>query len=98
MNLNELRNAETARREYECVQEQREALADMCVVSVSLGCTPDDLRPIQLTKGLSGTGSVTSIGFPSDLAIALSEAITSWLDRRESAAKDTLKSLGVDVR
>lgn len=101
MKLSELERADQARRDLRQARDQQEALKKYRVISVSIaqGKTeiPEGIGSITLRSGQSGTGSLSCIGFPDDLASYLSLAIEQWIDNRVKDAEARLETLGVDL-
>jgi hypothetical protein len=98
MKMDDLRKAGEARCRYERAKRDRDALDEMLVIGLFLGRHLDEPRPIELRHNHpSGTGSVSGIGFPSDLQIAMEQALKAWAEGRVLAAEDELQSFGIEI-
>ena len=98
MKMDDLRRAADVSRGMVEAERQARELDEFVITGISLqrvGRTAGD--PIKLCEGQSGTGSITGIGWPSDLAAALNVAMRKVFADRIEAGRAELKELGVEV-
>lgn len=101
MKFSEIQKAHDAQREYRDAVGYRNDLKDYHVVCATIARasmeSSEGPGSIVLKRMGSGTGSVSSIGFPDDLQEMLTAAMRAWAEKRFAAAEEKLKSLGIDL-
>lgn len=99
MKLQELQSAANLLRALKEAEEACDVLAPMSVTGVFLSLNPDKspADSALLQKGNRSTGWSGSIGFPDDLADALTAALLDWAQTRVDVAQAELKALGVEL-
>lgn len=101
MKLSDLERADQARRDLREAKEQQKSLKDYVAVAITIARgkneSPEGPWSITLRSGICGTGSLTSIGFPDDLASYLNLALEKWITERVKDAEARLETLGVDL-
>ncbi len=74
------------------------ALKPMKVVAFELGTTRSgEPMNVHLSQLRSGTGTLSSLGLPDGLSIALQEAACAWLQAEIDEMRRELKNLGVSL-
>ena len=98
MNVYEIEAASKLVSERKRALETAEALANMQVIGVYLSIEGSVVAdPISLRRGCgSGTGSVSSIGWPDDLAEVLDKALHRWAEDKIEAANEALRLAGAE--
>ncbi len=94
----DLKAAADVARRLEEAQRQKEALDEQHVVGVLLHHNRDlPTDPIVLKQGGStGSGSVTSIGFPKELQDQLQEGLRAFASKRVKDLEAQLRAFGVE--
>lgn len=98
MDRGELARAARANETLTRAERDLEALKDFKVFGVLIDRGDGGLRPITLQKGgCGGTGSVSSIGYPDELAIAMTRALHEHFLSRVESARGELARLGISI-
>lgn len=97
MKFSDLEKANRVRCVMERATEQREALRGKFIAGILIANRKDDPAPISLQAGTSGTGTISSIGFPDGLRVILEDALHAWCQGRIDEAQRELVELGVDL-
>src|ERR1700729_1147297 len=96
MKFSSLHDIDLHRRELEEARRNKRDLTPLMVTSITLGRHTDDFG-ITLKKGVSGTGSINSLGFPWEMSRLLMAAIMEWVDNRIARHENCLVELGVEL-
>lgn len=98
MDRYELKSAAKAQDALERAERDLEAIVGYEIEGISIHHVDrHGGDPINLRKGLSGTGSISSIGFPDGLKTALNAAMLEYFRAQVNAHQDTLAALGINI-
>lgn len=99
MTLDDLKAAEQARSNYERAIAHRTALKDhfVCEIIVGRGENNNRGEGTCLSPVRGGSGTISSIGYPSSLRAAMTSALMDWINSQINEAAAELKQLGVEV-
>jgi hypothetical protein len=97
MDRGDLERAAKANEALTRAERDLEALKDFKVFGILIDRGDGGLRPITLQKGTSGTGSVSSIGYPDDLRDAMTTALHDHFLSKVETARADLARLGISI-